>query len=147
MPAREEEIHHAEEEGITFHLLCNPTGYTGNEEGWVTGIECIKMKLGEPDASGRRRPVPIEGSEFVIPVDGAVVAIGTKANPIIANNTPGLVINKWGYIEADPKTGLTSREGIYAGGDIVTGSATVIEAMGAGKNSAAAIHEYIMNKK
>ncbi len=144
MPAREEEIHHAEEEGIIFHLLCNPVRYTGDEKGWVTGVECIKMELGEPDSSGRRRPVPMKGSEFVIPIDGAVVAIGTQANPIIAKNTPGLRVNKWGYIEADPVTGLTSREGVYAGGDIVTGSATVIEAMGAGKRSARAIHEYII---
>lgn len=146
MPARIEEIHHAEEEGIIFHLLCNPIRYIGDENGWVKGVECIQMELGEPDSSGRRRPVPKEGSEFILDIDGAVVAIGTQANPIIANNTPGLEVNRWGNIVADPKTGKTSRKGVYAGGDIVTGAATVIEAMGAGKSAAKAMHEYMMSQ-
>jgi glutamate synthase (NADPH/NADH) small chain len=109
-------------------------------------MECIQMELGEPDASGRRRPVPIEGSNFTMEVDLVVVAIGTGANPVITSTIPNLELNKWGYITADPETGKTSREGIYAGGDIVTGAATVILAMGAGRTSATAIHQYLMNK-
>lgn len=146
MPARAEEIHHAEEEGITFHLLTNPVRYIGNDKGWVMGVECLKMELGEPDESGRRRPVAVKGSEFVIEIDTAVVAIGTGSNPLIQSTTPGLETNKWNYITADEETGQTSREGVFAGGDIVTGSATVILAMGAGRKAARAIHKYVMSK-
>jgi glutamate synthase (NADPH/NADH) small chain len=147
LPARAEEAHHAEEEGVKFKFLTAPIRYIGNADGWVTGMECIEMELGEPDSSGRRRPVPKEGSNFNLDVDLVVVAIGTGANPIITGTVPNLELNKWGYIVADEATGKTSREGVYAGGDIVTGSATVILAMGAGRNSSKAIHEYLMNKK
>ena len=147
MPARIEEIHHAEEEGIEFHLLTNPIRYIGNDKGWVVGMECLRMELGEPDDSGRRRPVPIKGSEYVIDIDTAVVAIGAGANPLVQSTTPGLDTNKWNYIIADEATGQTSREGVFAGGDIVTGAATVILAMGAGRNAATAIHQYLMTKK
>jgi len=146
MPARIEEIHHAEEEGVQFYLLTAPTRFFGDDNGWVTGFECIKMELGEPDESGRRRPVPIKGSEFQLDCDLAVVAIGTGANPLLTTTTPGLDLNKRGYIVADPETGKTSKEGVWAGGDIVTGSATVILAMGAGRKAANSIHEYLMNK-
>jgi glutamate synthase (NADPH) small chain len=146
MPARKEEVHHAKEEGVEFLMLTNPVEYIGNEAGWVTGVKCIKMKLGEPDASGRRSPVPIEGSEFVIDVDTVVVAVGTTANPIVPSTTPGLTINNRGYIITRDESGLTSRAGVYAGGDIVTGSATVILAMGAGRKAANAIHEYLSKK-
>jgi len=145
MPARKEEVHHAQEEGVEFLMLHNPVEYIGNEAGWVTGMKCIRMELGEPDASGRRSPVPIKGSEFVIDVDTVVVAVGTMANPIVPATTPNLETNKRGYIVTKDESGLTSREGIYAGGDIVTGSATVILAMGAGRKSAKAIHEYIQS--
>lgn len=147
MPARIEEIHHAEEEGVQFYLLTAPTRFFGDDNGWVTGFECIKMELGEPDESGRRRPVPIKGSEFNLECDLAVVAIGTGANPLLTTTTPGLELNKRGYIVADPQTGKTSKEGVWAGGDIVTGSATVILAMGAGRKAANSIHEYLMNKR
>lgn len=143
MPARDEEIHHAEEEGIVFQLLTNPIRYIGDEQGWVRAAECLRMELGEPDASGRRRPVPMEGSEFTIEVDTVVVAIGNQANPLVPRTTPGLDLNRWGNIVADPDTGQTSREGVFAGGDIVTGAATVIEAMGAGKRAARAIDAYL----
>jgi len=146
MPARAEEVHHAKEEGVQFELLTNPVEYIGDENGWVTGVRCIRMELGEPDDSGRRRPVPIEGSEFVIDVDMVVVAIGTNANPVIPATTPGLETNKWGYIVTKDDSGATTREGVYAGGDIVTGSATVILAMGAAKKAARAIDEYLRNK-
>jgi len=146
MPARIEEIHHAEEEGVQFYLLTAPTRFFGDDNGWVTGFECIKMELGEPDESGRRRPIPIKGSEFRLDCDLAVVAIGTGANPLLTTTTPGLELNKRGYIVADPETGKTSKEGVWAGGDIVTGSATVILAMGAGRKAANSIHEYLMNK-
>jgi len=146
LPARAEEVHHAEEEGVQFKFLTAPVRYIGNESGWVVGMECIQMELGEPDDSGRRRPVPIEGSNFTLDVDLAVVAIGTGANPIITGTVPNLELNKWGYIVADDATGKTSREGVYAGGDIVTGAATVILAMGAGRNSSQAVHQYLMNK-
>lgn len=146
MPARVEEIEHGEAEGIEFHMLTNPTQIIG-ENGWVKGIECIKMELGEPDASGRRRPVPIKDSNFVIDVDAVVIAIGNGSNPLISKTTGGLKSNKHGNIEVvDKDTGLTTREGVFAGGDIVTGAATVIEAMGAGKKAAKGIHEYIMSK-
>ncbi len=147
MPARIEEIHHAEQEGIELHLLTNPVRYIGNDKGWVVGVECLKMELGEPDESGRRRPVPMKGSEFVIDIDTAVIAIGAGANPLVQSTTPGLKTNKWNYIVADEETGQTSREGVFAGGDIVTGAATVILAMGAGRKAAKAIHQYLMSKK
>ncbi|MCK5558314.1 MAG: FAD-dependent oxidoreductase, partial [Candidatus Hydrogenedentes bacterium] len=146
MPARAAEVHHAEEEGIQFHLLANPVRILGDERGWVTAIECIRMELGEPDESGRRRPIPIEGSEFTIDVDMVVMAIGSGANPLLTSATPELELNKRGYIVADPETGQTSIEGVYAGGDIVTGAATVIEAMGAGKRAARAIDAYLSSK-
>ena len=143
MPARAEEIHHAREEGVEFKLLTNPVEYIGDENGWVKGMKCIRMELGEPDESGRRRPVPVKGSEFMIDVDMVIVAIGTNANPVIPITTPGLETNRWGYIVADEETGKTSRPGVYAGGDIVTGSATVILAMGAAKKAARAIDAYL----
>ena len=146
MPARIEEIHHAEEEGVEFYLLTAPTRFFGNDAGWVTGFECLKMELGEPDESGRRRPVPMKGSEFKLECDLGVVAVGTGANPLITSTTRGLELNKRGYIVADPETGKTSKEGVWAGGDIVTGSATVILAMGAGRKAANSMHEYLMNK-
>ncbi len=146
MPARIEEVHHAEEEGIQFELLTNPVRILSTEDGWVKGIECQRQKLGEPDQSGRRRPEPIDGSNFVIECDMVVQAIGTKANPLISQTTPDLKINKWGYIETD-ENGMTSKAGVFAGGDIVRGSATVILAMGDGKRAAAAIDAYIKNSK
>jgi len=146
MPARAEEIENAEEEGVIFKLLTNPVRFIGNEQGLLKAMECIRMKLGEPDESGRRRPIPIEGSEFTIEVDTAIIAIGRTPNPIIQRTTEGLEVTRWGTIVAD-ENGKTSIEGVYAGGDIVTGEATVISAMGAGKKAAKAIHEYLMNKK
>jgi glutamate synthase (NADPH/NADH) small chain len=143
MPARIEEIHHAEEEGIEFHLLTNPLRFLGNEEAWVTEAECQRMELGEPDASGRRRPVPVKGSEFRLAVDTVVMSIGNGANPLVPATTPGLDTNKWGNILADQETGKTSKRGVFAGGDIVIGAATVILAMGAGRKAADAIDEYI----
>ncbi|HON86360.1 MAG TPA: bifunctional dihydroorotate dehydrogenase B NAD binding subunit/NADPH-dependent glutamate synthase [Syntrophorhabdaceae bacterium] len=143
MPARAEEAHHAEEEGIDFRLLTAPVRVIGDEHGWVKGIECVKMELGEPDASGRRRPVEIKGSNHVIDVDVVIVAIGQGPNPILTSTTEGLKLRKSGNIEADPETGKTSRKGVFAGGDIVTGAATVILAMGAGRKAAAAIDEYL----
>ena len=145
LPARKEEVEHAKEEGIIFKLLNNPVEILGNEDEFVTGMKCIKMELGEPDASGRRRPVEIPGSEFILDVDAVVISIGTSPNPLIKATTKGLDTQKWGGIIAD-ENGLTSREGVYAGGDAVTGAATVILAMGAGKTAAAAIDEYIQNK-
>jgi len=144
MPARIEEIERAEEEGVEFHLLTTPTRFFGDDNGWVTGMECIRMELGEPDESGRRRPVPIKGSEFSMECDLAVVAIGAGANPLLPNTTPGLELNKRGYIVADLETGKTTKKGVWAGGDIVTGSATVISAMGAGRQAANCIHDYLM---
>ncbi len=143
MPARNEELHHAEEEKIEFVLLTNPTQFFGNDEGRVVGMECLKMELGEPDASGRRRPVPIEGSEFRIDTDLVVVSVGSNANPLLTNTTPDLALNKWGNIVADPATGKTSKKGVWAGGDIVTGAATVILAMGAGRAAADSMHDYL----
>lgn len=145
LPARAEEVHHAKEEGIIFNLLCNPVRILGDEQGWVSGMECVRMELGEPDASGRRRPVAIPGSEFTLDVDMVVMSIGTSPNPLIASTTDGLDINRHGCIVADEE-GCTSRQGIFAGGDIVTGAATVILAMGAGKKAAKAIDEYLMKK-
>ncbi len=146
LPARLEEVHHAKEEGVQFKLLHNPVEYIADEKGWVKEIKCIRMELGEPDSSGRRRPIVIPGSEFTIPVDTVVVAIGTEANPVIPKTTPGLEVNKWGYIVTKGETGETSRDGVYAGGDIVTGAATVILAMGAGRQAAKAIDEYLKSK-
>ncbi|ACN13993.1 GltA2 [Desulforapulum autotrophicum HRM2] len=143
MPARAEELHHAEEEGIEFVLLTNPTQFFGNDEGRLVGMECLKMSLGEPDASGRRRPLPIEGSEYRIDCDLVVVSVGAKANPLLTNSTPGLGLNRWGNIVADPVTGKTTKKGVWAGGDIVTGMATVILAMGAGREAADSIHDYL----
>ena len=145
LPARAEEVHHAKEEGIRFEMLTNPIRMIG-QDGWVTAIECVKMKLGEPDSSGRRRPVPIEGSEFEVPADVVIMAIGTGANPLVPQSTRDLELNKWGHIIADEETGRTSRPGVYAGGDIVTGSATVILAMGAGRKAADDIHKYLMGE-
>ena len=146
LPARAEEVHHAKEEGIIFDLLTNPIEILTNDDGWVSGIRCIKMELGEPDASGRRRPVEIEGSEFDIEADMVIMSLGTSPNPLISSTTEGLDINKRGCIIANEETGLTSRDGVFAGGDAVTGAATVILAMGAGKAAAAGIHEYLQNK-
>jgi len=144
MPARVEEVENARDEGVEFKFLTDPIRILGNKEGWVTGIECIKMELGEPDESGRRRPVPIKGSEFTIDVDIVVMAIGAGANPLLPSTTPDLKLNKWGYIIADETTGKTSKEGVWAGGDIVSGAATVISAMASGRNSARSIHQYLM---
>ncbi|MHB8992231.1 MAG: NADPH-dependent glutamate synthase [Chloroflexota bacterium] len=146
MPARAEEAEHAEEEGIEFHIITNPIRIHAGESNWVRGLECIRMELGEPDASGRRRPVPIAGSEFVLEVDTVIMSIGTSPNPLVPRSTPGLEVSRHGTVVADPITGLTTKEGVYAGGDVVTGAATVIEAMGAGKRSAAAIDEYVRAK-
>ena len=147
LPARIEEYHHAVEEGIIFNWLTNPTEYVNNGEGQLCGVKCIRMELGELDASGRRRPVPVEGSEFFIEADCAIEAIGQGSNKVLLSTFPEMKLNKWGYIEADPKTGATSVPGVYAGGDIVTGAATVILAMGAGKDAAEAIDKYITEKK
>jgi len=146
MPARLEEIHHAKEEGIIFKLLTNPVRILGTEDGWVKGMECIEMELGEPDQSGRRRPIPKKGSEHVIDVETVIIAIGQSPNPLIKSTTPGLKTHEWGGIIVDEETGATSIPGVYAGGDAVTGAATVILAMGAGKKAAAAIDQYLKNK-
>ena len=145
LPARVEEVHHAKEEGVQFDLLTNPVEIL-EEDGWVKGIKCVRMELGEPDASGRRRPVAVEGSEFVIDVDTVIMSLGTSPNPLISSTTEGLEVNKWKCIVADEETGKTSKEGVYAGGDAVTGAATVILAMGAGKAGAKGIHEFLSNK-
>lgn len=142
MPARNEEIHHAIEEGINFEILTNPVEIIG-DDGWVTGIKCIRMELGEADASGRARPVPVKGSEFVIPTEAVIMAIGTSPNPLIASTTPDLEVNKWGIICTDEETQATSIPGVYCGGDAATGAATVIKAMGAGKNAAKHMAEYM----
>ncbi|MBI9086021.1 MAG: NADPH-dependent glutamate synthase [Desulfobacterales bacterium] len=143
MPARNAEIHHAEEEGIELFLLSNPTKYLGNEKGRLTGMECIKMELGEPDDSGRRRPVPMEGSEFELECDLCIVAVGSGANPLLTSETPDMALNQWGYIIADESVGKTTKRGVWAGGDIVTGAATVILAMGAGRKAADSMHDYL----
>jgi glutamate synthase (NADPH/NADH) small chain len=143
VPARAAEVHHAEEEGVEFFFLAAPTKFIGDDKGRVVGMECLKMELGEPDASGRRRPVPIEGSEFELECDLVIVAVGTGANPILTQSTDGLTLNKWGYIQVDEKTAKTTKKGVWAGGDIVTGSATVILAMGAGRIAANSIHDYL----
>ena len=142
LPARVEEVHHAKEEGIVFKMLSNPVAILGNEKGWVTGIRCQRMELGEPDESGRRSPVPIEGSYFEDDCDVVVMSLGTSPNPIISTTTPGLEMNRWKCLVADEK-GATTRPGVYAGGDAVTGAATVILAMGAGRTAAKAIHEWV----
>jgi glutamate synthase (NADPH/NADH) small chain len=146
LPARIEEFHHAKDEGIIMKLLTNPTRILGDEKGWVTGIECVEMELGEPDHSGRRRPMAKAGSEHVVPVETVIMSIGTSPNPLIRTTTPGLEAQKWGGIIVNEETGETSKKGVYAGGDAVTGAATVILAMGAGKTAAAAIHRQIMEK-
>ncbi len=145
MPARLEEVHHAEAEGIEFLMLTNPVEFVGDEKGWLTGARCIRMELGEPDADGRRRPIPIAGSEFVLPAKVAIIGLGTTANPLIQSTTPDLKTTKRNYIVADPETTRTSKRGVFAGGDIVTGGATVILAMGAGRKAASAIHEYLIS--
>ncbi|MBR4874264.1 MAG: NADPH-dependent glutamate synthase [Clostridia bacterium] len=147
LPARQEEVHHAKEEGIIFKLLSSPVEILPDENRFVGGIKCVEMELGEPDASGRRKPVARENSEFVLDVDCVIMSIGTSPNPLIKSTTEGLVTYEWGGIVADETTGKTSREGVYAGGDAVTGAATVILAMGAGKDAARAIDEYIKSKK
>jgi len=143
VPARNAEIHHAEQEGVEFHFLTAPTKFIGNDKGRVIGMEGLKMELGEPDSSGRRRPVPIKNSEFELECDLAIIAVGAGANPLLTQSTQGLDLNKWGYIIADPETGKTTKKGVWAGGDIVTGSATVILAMGAGRQAADSIHKYL----
>jgi glutamate synthase (NADPH/NADH) small chain len=146
MPARLEEIEHAKEEGVDFQFLQSPTEFIGDEKGWLKEMRVMKMELGEPDSSGRRRPVPIEGSEFSMPVDLAIVAIGNGSNPIIHRTTPDLKFNKWGNIIADESSMATNIPGIFAGGDIVTGGATVILAMGAGRQAARSIVAYLKTK-
>lgn len=147
LPARHEEVENAEEEGIEFRLLNNPKRFIGDERNRVKQIELIRMELGEPDDSGRRRPVPIEGSEFLLDVDTVVIAIGQSPNPIIQQTTEGLETTRWNTLVVDEDTMKTSLEGVYAGGDVVSGAATVISAMGAGKKAANAIHEYIKSKR
>lgn len=147
MPARLEEIHHAKEEGIIFKILTNPNEILGTEDGWVKGMRCIEMELGEPDKSGRRRPVEKAGSEHILDVETVVIAIGQSPNPLISSTTPGLDTQSWGGIIVEEETGATSKQGVYAGGDAVTGAATVILAMGAGKKAAAAIHEAIQKSQ
>ena len=146
LPARKEEVEHAEEEGIIFKTLCNPVEILSDDEGFVKAITCVEMELGEPDASGRRRPIEKKGSEFTMDVDTVIMSLGTSPNPLIRSTTPGLETNKHGCIVTEGDEGKTSREGVYAGGDAVTGAATVIKAMGAGKAAAKAIDEYIQNK-
>ena len=143
MPARKAEIHHAEEEGIELFLLTNPTKYLGDKNGRLTGMECLRMELGEPDASGRRRPVAVKGSEFEVACDLCIVAVGSGANPLLTSETPDMQLNKWGNVVADPHTGKTTKKGVWAGGDIVTGAATVILAMGAGRDAANSMHDYL----
>ena len=146
LPARKEEVEHAQEEGIQFRFLTNPVSVLGDDKGWVSGIRCQQMELGEPDASGRRRPVAVEGSEQDLPADCVIMALGTSPNPLIKSTTEGLETQKWGGIVVQEDTGATSREGVYAGGDAVTGAATVILAMGAGKTAAAAMDAYVQEK-
>jgi glutamate synthase (NADPH/NADH) small chain len=139
VPARAEEVHHAEEEGIIFDFLTNPVEVMGSEDGYVRGMRCVRMELGEPDASGRRRPIPIEGSEFDMEVDTVVMALGTRPNPLVFSESGGLERTRWGTVVADEQVGKTTKDQVWAGGDIVTGAATVISAMGAGKRAAADI--------
>jgi len=145
MPARREEVHHAKEEGIILELLTSPVRIIG-ENGHVAAVECVRMEQGARDASGRRRSLPMKGSEFLVKADTVIMAVGTNTNPLVARSTRDLAVNDCGYIIADEKTGCTSRTGVYAGGDIVTGSATVISALGAGRKAAQAIHIYLSNK-
>ncbi|HUS80065.1 MAG TPA: FAD-dependent oxidoreductase, partial [Armatimonadota bacterium] len=145
VPARAEEVHHAEEEGIIFDYLTNPIEILGNADGWVTGLRCIRMSLGEPDASGRRRPIPIEGSEFEMPMDTVVMALGTQPNPLVFDGAAALERTRWGTAVANEVTGRTRMERVWAGGDIVTGAATVISAMGAGRVAASDIDRYLQN--
>jgi glutamate synthase (NADPH/NADH) small chain len=147
MPARDEEIHHAEEEGVVFHLLCNPVRILTDASNRLEGVECIQMELGEPDSSGRRRPVPVKGSEFVVDADVLVVAIGNKPNPLIPQTTPDLKLTKWKTIDANEDTMETSIPGVFAGGDVVSGAATVISAMGQAKTAAASIHKYLTGEE
>jgi len=147
MPARREEVDNAKEEGIQFRLLTNPERFIGNEQGCVVGMECIEMELGEPDASGRRRPMPKRGSEFIIEVDTVVVALGTTPNPLLASTTEGLATTSEGTVVVDKKTGQTMKPKVWAGGDITTGAATVISAMGAGKAAATSIDEYLRGSR
>jgi len=147
MPARKEEIHHAKEEGIEFLLLSNPNKFIGDKDGWLTGVELMKMELGESDSSGRRKPIPIKGSDYVLNIDMAVIAIGNGSNPIIQKTTPEINFNKWGNIVVDEETMATSKKGVFAGGDIVTGGATVILAMGAGRKAAKAINDFLLVTK
>ena len=146
LPARVEEVHHAKEEGIIFDLLTNPVEILEDENNWVCGIKCVRMELGEPDESGRRRPVVKPDSEFVMDVDTVIMSLGTSPNPLISSTTEGLEVNKWKCIVADEEHGKTTKEGVYAGGDAVTGAATVILAMGAGKAGAKGIDEYLSGK-
>jgi glutamate synthase (NADPH/NADH) small chain len=143
MPACDEEIHQTQREGIEFRMLTSPVEFIGDEQGWLTGARCVCMELGEPDASGRRRPVEIKGSEFLMPASMAILASGTSANPLLQSTTPDMKTNRWNNIETDPETTRTSKRGVFAGGDIVTGGATVVLAMGAGRRAAASIHEYL----
>jgi glutamate synthase (NADPH/NADH) small chain len=143
MPARLEEVKHAQQEGIEFRMLTAPIELVGDEKGWLTGARCVKMELGSPDASGRRSPVPIPGSEFILPANVVIIGVGTTANPLIQSTTPDLKTTSRNYIVADPATLRTSKRGVFAGGDIVTGGATVILAMGAGRKAAASIHDYL----
>ena len=147
LPARLEEAENAEEEGVIFDYLTLPVRLIGDERGWLTEIECIKMELGEPDASGRRRPIPVEGSTFRMKADAVIIAIGNSPNPLVPMTTPGLAVGKRGNIEVDEETGKTSRDRIWAGGDVVTGAATVISAMGAGRKAARAIHAFLSGQE
>jgi glutamate synthase (NADPH/NADH) small chain len=147
MPARNEEIHHAEQEGVIFKLLANPAAFHGGKTNWLKEVECVTMRLGEPDESGRRRPVPVPDANFRIPIDVAVIAIGNSPNPLIPTTTKDINTGRWGNIVTDPETGQTSKPGVFAGGDVATGAATVILAMGAGKIAARGIHDYVMRKK
>jgi glutamate synthase (NADPH/NADH) small chain len=143
MPARAEEVHHAKDEGVQFMTLHNPVELFGDDKGFVTGVKLIRMELGESDASGRRRPVEVRGSEFLLPIDVIVIAVGTGANPLVQSTTPDMQTDKWGYIIADQQTLRTTKRGVFAGGDIVSGSATVILAMGAGRSAAKSINDYV----
>jgi glutamate synthase (NADPH/NADH) small chain len=143
MPARAEEVHHARDEGIAFRCLTNPVAFLGDDRGRLHAVRVVRMELGEPDASGRRSPVPVPGSEFELPVEMAVIALGTGANPLVQSSTPDLATNRKGYIAADPETLATSKRGVFAAGDIVTGSATVILAMAAGRRAAGSIHAFL----
>jgi glutamate synthase (NADPH/NADH) small chain len=143
MPARAEEVKHARQEGVEFCMLTNPEEFIGDEKGWLTGARCVRMELGEPDASGRRSPIEIKGSDFIMPAHLVIIGVGTTANPLIQGTTPDLSTTKKNYIVIDERTTRTSKRGVFAGGDIVTGGATVILAMGAGRKAAASIHEYL----